>query len=103
MLKVLYFFQKVYGVNKMAKVAISQKGQLVIPKKFREKYKIKPKTYLELIDTGNGIALIPTSDDPISFSKGMLKETNVSTKTLLESKRLDKELEEKKVKRQKSG
>ena len=87
----------------MVKVAVSQKGQLVIPKKFREKYKIRTKTYLELIDTGNGIALIPTSDDPISSSRGMLKGAKVSTKTLLESKRLDKELEEKKVKRQKSG
>jgi hypothetical protein len=38
--------------------------------------------------------IIPFTDDPISSSKGMLKDTNVSTKSYLKAKEEDKQLEQ---------
>ena len=78
----------------MATVTVSQKGQLVIPKKLREKYGIKDQTLLELIDTGDGVLLVPIAGDPIRSSRGMLKGTKVTTQALLESRRTDREIEE---------
>jgi len=78
----------------MATVTVSQKGQLVIPKKLREKYGIKDQTLLELIDTGNGVLLIPAAGDPIRSSRGMLKGTKVTTQALLESRKADRKIEE---------
>ena len=78
----------------MATVTVSQKGQLVIPKKLREKYGIKDQTLLELIDTGDGVLLVPIAGDPIRSSRGMLKGTKVTTQALLESRRADRKIEE---------
>jgi predicted RNase H-like HicB family nuclease len=46
------------------------------------------------IVTGQGLMIIPFTDDPISSSKGMLKDTNVSTKSYLKAKEEDKQLEQ---------
>ena len=74
--------------------SVSTKGQLVIPHELRQKYGIKPNTIMRWIDTGQGLMLIPFTDDPISSSKGMLKDTNVSTKSYLKAKEEDKQLED---------
>lgn len=78
----------------MIKSSVSTKGQLVIPYKLRKKYGIKPHTIIRWIDTGQGLMLIPLTEDPISSSKGMLKGTNVSTQSYLKAKEEDKRLEE---------
>ena len=46
------------------------------------------------IDTGQGLMIVPLTDDSISSSKGMLKDTNVSTKSYLKAKEEDKRLED---------
>jgi bifunctional DNA-binding transcriptional regulator/antitoxin component of YhaV-PrlF toxin-antitoxin module len=74
--------------------SVSTKGQLVIPYELRQKYGIKPNTLMRWIDTGQGLMLVPLTDDPISSSKGMLKDANVSTKSYLKAKEEDKRLED---------
>jgi len=76
--------------------SVSTKGQLVIPYKLRQKYGIKPNSMMRWIDTGQGLMIVPLTDDSISSSKGMLKDTNVSTKSYLKAKEEDKRLENKK-------
>ena len=79
----------------MALGTVSARGQLVIPRAMREKYGIHPRTKVEWVDTGNGLLLIPIgADDPVRSSRGMLKNTKVSTKRLLRERRRDKKLEE---------
>jgi len=80
----------------MAIGTVSEKGQLVIPKKFRIKYGLKAKSQVEWVDTGQGLMLIPIPKDPVKSSRGMLKGTKVTTEALLESRKRDKELEHKK-------
>lgn len=80
----------------MATGTISEKGQLVIPKKFRIKYGLKAKSQIEWIDTGQGLMLIPIPKDPIKSSRGMLGGTKVTTGVLLETRETDKELEREK-------
>ena len=76
--------------------SVSTKGQLVIPYKLRQKYGIKPNSMMRRIDTEQGLMIVPLTDDSISSSKGMLKDTNVSTKSYLKAKEEDKRLENKK-------
>ncbi|HLE25717.1 MAG TPA: AbrB/MazE/SpoVT family DNA-binding domain-containing protein [Thermodesulfobacteriota bacterium] len=80
----------------MAIGKISEKGQLVIPKKLRIKYGLKAKSQVEWIDTGQGLVLIPIPKDTIKSSRGMLRGTKITTETLLENRKRDKELERKK-------
>ena len=74
--------------------SVSTRGQLVIPNKLRKKYGIKPHSIVKWIDTGQGLMLIPLTDDPVTSSRGMLKGTKVSTRSLLEARKQDKILEE---------
>ena len=83
----------------MAIGTISEKGQLVIPKKLRVKYKLEAKSRVEWIDTGQGLFLIPISKDTITSSRGMLGGTKITTKLLLETRRKDKEIELKRSRR----
>ncbi len=80
--------------------SVSTKGQLVIPYKLRKKYGIKPQSQVRWIDTGQGLMVIPLNDDPVSSSRGMLKGTNVSTHSLLEARKEEKALEERKIERE---
>ncbi|MFC1713452.1 AbrB/MazE/SpoVT family DNA-binding domain-containing protein [Candidatus Poribacteria bacterium] len=73
--------------------SVSTKGQLVIPYKLRKKYGIDSHSQVRWIDTGRGLMLVPLTDDPVTSSRGMLKETKVSTNSLLEAKKADRALE----------
>ncbi len=76
--------------------SVSTKGQLVIPYKLRKKYGIERHSQVRWIDTGQGLMLVPLTDDPVASSRGMLKKTGVSTHSLLEARKEDKVLEERK-------
>ena len=76
--------------------SVSTRGQLVIPYKLRKKYGIEPHSQVRWIDTGQGLMLVPLTDDPIASSRGMLKKTRVSTHSLLEARKADRVLEERK-------
>ncbi|MGH7901797.1 MAG: AbrB/MazE/SpoVT family DNA-binding domain-containing protein [Thermodesulfobacteriota bacterium] len=85
----------------MAIVTISEKGQLVIPKKLRIKYGLKANSQVEWVDTGQGLVLIPIPKDPVKSSRGMLVGAKVTTGTLLKTRERDKKLENIKSQRSK--
>ncbi len=58
-------------MNRMSKVKISPKYQIVIPKKIREKLGLKPGQTIQMLLYGNRIELIP--DREISDMRGFLK------------------------------
>ena len=68
---------------------ITRKGQVVIPKLLREKYKIRPGMKVQWIDTGSVIKLIPIPNDPIAALRGCAAGENL-TRSLLESRAEDK-------------
>jgi AbrB family looped-hinge helix DNA binding protein len=68
---------------------VTTKGQIVIPKKIREKYGILPSTLIRWIEKEEGILMVPDSEDPIVAARGMLKGSGV-LKIYLEEKKRDK-------------
>jgi AbrB family looped-hinge helix DNA binding protein len=55
----------------MKTATISPKGWVVIPAEMRERYGMRPGTKVAILDNGNGITLVPLSDDPIETLSGM--------------------------------
>ncbi len=52
---------------------VTSKGQIVIPKRFRDKYNIDKSTCIRWIEKEEGILMVPESDDPIVSARGMLR------------------------------
>ena len=69
---------------------VTSKGQIVIPKKLREKYGILPATAVRWIEKEEGILMVPESGDPIKEVRGMLEGSGI-LKTYLKEKRLEKQ------------
>jgi len=76
---------------------VTSKGQIVIPKKIREKYGIHASTKIHWIEKDEGILMVPDTEDPILAARGMLKGTDI-LKAYLKEKALDKAREGKKMK-----
>jgi AbrB family looped-hinge helix DNA binding protein len=74
---------------------VTSKGQIVIPKKIREKYGIRASTSVHWVEKEEGILMIPDSEDPIVAARGMLKGSGI-LKAYLEDKMREKEKEDKK-------
>ena len=74
-------------------VVVSVRGQTVIPSEIRKKYKIKAKSKIEFIDTGEEIVIIPLPENSFLESRGILK--GVSTKDLIEERRKARKYEHK--------
>ncbi|MBL7075242.1 AbrB/MazE/SpoVT family DNA-binding domain-containing protein [candidate division KSB1 bacterium] len=83
----------------MERAVISTKGQLVIPKKFRQKYGLFPQTIVEIVDTGQNLVLVPIPEDPIKDSRGMLRGTKISTQSLLRMKKEERQKEKRLIKK----
>lgn len=75
---------------------VTSKGQIVIPKKLRNKYGIRPSTVIRWIEEDEGILMIPESKDPIVAARGMLGGTE-TLKAYLQEKHLEKQKEDKKT------
>ena len=75
---------------------VTSKGQIVIPKKIREKYGIHPSTSIHWIEKEEGILMVPDSDDPIVSARGMLIGSGLLKAYLLEKKK-EKESENKRT------
>ena len=73
---------------------VTTKGQIVIPKKIREKYGIHPSTLIRWIEKKEGILMVPDSEDPIIAARGMLKGSGMLKAYMLEKER-EKKMEEK--------
>lgn len=66
-------------------LTISKKGWVVIPVELRRKYDLTPGKTVQIVDYGGVLALVPTLNNPIQESFGMLaQEGHSMTKTLLE-------------------
>ena len=52
---------------------VTSKGQIVIPKRFRDKYNIGKSTFIKWIEKDEGLLMVPESDDPIILVRGMLR------------------------------
>jgi AbrB family looped-hinge helix DNA binding protein len=74
---------------------VTSKGQIVIPKKIREKYGIRASTSIHWVEKEEGILLVPDSEDPITAARGMLKGSGI-LKAYLKDKKSEKEREGKK-------
>ena len=68
---------------------ITSKGQIVIPKKIREKYRIGPSTEIHWIEKKEGILMVPESEDPIVAARGMFKGAGL-LKSYLKAKQAEK-------------
>ena len=74
---------------------VTSKGQIVIPKKIRDKYGIRPSTSIHWVEKEEGILMIPDTEDPILAARGMLKGSGI-LKAYLNDKKREKERENKK-------
>ena len=79
---------------------VTSKGQVVIPKRLREKYGICSVTAIRWIEKDQGILMVPESADPIVAARGMLKGSGI-LKSYLKEKRLEKQREDERVARTK--
>jgi len=79
---------------------VTSKGQVVIPRKLRDKYGIGSATVIRWIEEDQGILMVPESEDPIVAARGMLKDSGI-LKAYLKEKRLEKQRENKRVARTK--
>ncbi len=75
---------------------VTSKGQVVIPKKLREKYGIRPTTAIRWIEKDQGILMVPESEDPILAARGMLKGSGI-LKAYMREKRREKQKENKRI------
>ena len=72
---------------------VTSKGQIVIPKKIREKYGIHTSTSIRWIEKREGILMVPDSEDSIVAARGMLEGSGV-LKAYMQEKEKEKKLEE---------
>lgn len=75
---------------------VTSKGQVVIPKRLREKYGIRTSTAIRWIEREQGILMVPESEDPIAAARGMLKGSGI-LKAFLKEKRQEKQKENKRI------
>ncbi len=77
---------------------VTSKGQIVIPKKIRDKYGIHPSTSIRWIEKNEGILMVPDAEDPIIAARGMLQGSGV-LKAYLKEKEKEKKREEMRIAR----
>ena len=74
------------------RTTVTKRSQTVVPAVLRERYGIKGGDYLEWIDDGQVIKVIPIPADPIKALRGSARGERL-VERLLESRQEDKELE----------
>lgn len=75
------------------RTTITQRAQTVVPAIIRERYGIKSGDYLEWIDDGQIIKVIPIPADPIKALRGSAKGEQL-LKRLIESRQEDRQREQ---------
>lgn len=78
------------------KSRVTSKGQIVIPKRLREKYAIAPAMTIRWIPKEEGLLMVPETDDAIKAARGMLKGSGL-LKTYLKEKQLEKRKENRRL------
>jgi len=74
------------------KTAVTKRGQTVIPAPLRKKYGINQNTWLQWLDTGEGIKVEPIPRDVITALRGMGKGKKL-VERLIEERKSDAERE----------
>ncbi len=77
-------------------VTTSQKGQVVIPKREREKVGLKPRGKVIIEAVGDHIEIRPLPNDPVRHYCGFFRKGPSLTEELLRERKKDREREEKK-------
>jgi AbrB family looped-hinge helix DNA binding protein len=77
----------------MALVQMSQKGQILIPKRLRDKYRVIQGGKVQLIEGTDGILIKPAPEDPIEAACGFIKGDFSLTTDLLQERQKDKKRE----------
>jgi AbrB family looped-hinge helix DNA binding protein len=78
----------------MPTVQISPKGQILIPKRIREKYGVKPGGRVHILEERDGIVIRPAPEDPIEAACGFLEGDFSLTEDLIKERRKELEHEE---------
>ncbi len=81
----------------MSLATVSAKGWVVIPKAYRQKYKLKRGTKVRIIDYGSGMSIVPIPQDPIQALRGIFADGPSLIDDLLVEKQKEKEREENKI------
>jgi AbrB family looped-hinge helix DNA binding protein len=83
----------------MGSSVLTTKGQIVIPKAIREKYKLKPGTKLIFKETDSGLMLQPVDASFIKSLKGIAKSNDPRPMKIwwAEYKKEERELEDRKL------
>lgn len=79
----------------MTTATVSNKGWIVVPKAYRQKYGLKPGTKVQIVDYGGYLSIIPLADDPIAALHGILADGPSLIDDLLAEHKSDFEKEEK--------
>lgn len=78
---------------------LTSKGQLLIPKRIRNKYGIKSGVKVVFLETSDGVVIKPMDAAYFESFAGMFKDGLPSTEEYLKWKKEDKKLEEDKMNR----
>ena len=70
----------------MALAKISTKGQLLLPKRIRNKYGVRPGGKVQLLEQADGILIKPAPQDPLEIACGFLKGDFSLTEDLLKER-----------------
>ncbi|MCF8110190.1 MAG: AbrB/MazE/SpoVT family DNA-binding domain-containing protein [Desulfobacteraceae bacterium] len=76
------------------KSKVTSKGQIVIPKKIRARYGMKPHSVIHWVQKGEGVLMVPDSEDSVLAARGMIRKSGLLEK-LLKNRREDRLKEEK--------
>ena len=77
----------------MPVVPISPKGQILIPKRIREKYGVKPGSNVQILEEPGGIVTKPAPEDPIAAACGFLEGDFSLTEDLIREHEKERENE----------
>jgi AbrB family looped-hinge helix DNA binding protein len=77
----------------MPVAVMSPKGQVLIPKKIREKYGVKPGCKVQILEGGDGIVIRSVPEDPIAAACGFLEGDFSLTEDLLAEHQRERERE----------
>lgn len=72
---------------------MSPKGQILIPKRLREKYGVRPGAKVQLFESPEGIIIRTAPQDPIAEACGFLEGSFSLTADLVEEHRKEREHE----------
>ena len=80
----------------MENSVLTSKGQLLIPKRLREKYGIKPGVKITFEESKNGLMIRPMNEAYFNSFRGIFKSTGNIKEEIKEMKDEEKRLEERK-------